>query len=127
MKQPYVEEFKYGNAKATVLHTFETYPSQEARIRNLVANWFADRYQAKTIISVSTGHRQSQWSVCWHSKAYQQKEREMKYWDRQGEKKQRAAAFLEAFESFLAECPPEEEEIEAAEARYSKKYTKIQK
>lgn len=120
MKQPYVEEFRYGEAKATVLHTFETYPSQEARIRNLVANWFAEKYQAKCIISVSTGHRQAQWSVCWHSKTYQEKEQKMKYWDRQGEKKERAAAFLKAFEDFLQECPPNEEEIKEMEAKYSK-------
>ena len=124
MKHPYIEEFKYGNARATVLHTFETYPSQESRLRNLVANWFAEKYQAKCIISVSTGHRQAQWSVCWYSPTYSRKEQDMKYWDRQAEKKQRAAAFLSAFEDFLKQCPPDFDEIEATKARYNKQSQK---
>ena len=46
----------------------------------------------------------------------------MTYNDRLKEKKERAAAFLEAFEAFLDTCPPEEDELRAADVRYQKSH-----
>ena len=76
-KQPYIEEREVGKAKATILHTQETYPSQEEPLRKSIANWFADTYGARTIISVSTGRHQATWQVCWHSPIYNDKEKEI--------------------------------------------------
>lgn len=122
MKKSYTEEFDFGTGKATVVHTRETFPSQEEEIRKFAANWFADNYQARTIVSVSTGRHQSTWSVCWRSDTYIIKEKDMTYNERLKEKKERAELFLKAFEAFLDECPPEEEELDAAAVRYQKSH-----
>ena len=42
MKRSYTEEFDFGTGKATVVHTRETFPSQEEEIRKFAANRFAD-------------------------------------------------------------------------------------
>lgn len=120
MKQPYIEEKIVGKAKATILHIFETYPSQEAPLRKAIANWFADNYQARTIISVNAGCHQATWQVCWYSPIYNIKEKNMTFQEKAFDKRSRADAFLHAFEEFLADCPPTEEELAATKERYRK-------
>lgn len=120
MKQPYIEERMVGKAKATILHTEETYPSQEEPLRKAIANWFADTYGARTIISVSTGRHQATWTVCWHSPIYNIKENKMTFQEKMEDREKRARAFLDAFEDFLNDCPPTEEELEATKERYRK-------
>lgn len=122
MKKSYTEEFDFGTGKATVVHTRETFPSQEEGLRKFAANWFADNYQARTIVSVSTGRHQSTWSICWRSDTYIIKEKDMTYNEKLKEKKERAEAFLKAFEEFLDDCPPEEDELRAADVRYQKSH-----
>lgn len=51
----------------------------------------------------------------------------MTYNDRLKEKKERAAAFLEAFEAFLDTCPPEDDELRAADVRYQKSHEAVEK
>ena len=46
----------------------------------------------------------------------------MTYNDRLKEKKERAESFLKAFEEFLDTCPPEEDELRAADVRYQKSH-----
>lgn len=120
MKQPYIEEKIVGKAKATILHTFETYPSQEAPLRKAIANWFADTYGARTIISVNAGCHQATWQVCWYSPIYYIKEKNMTSQEKASDKRARADAFLHAFEDFLNDCPPGQEELEAMKERYRK-------
>ena len=97
-KQPYIEEREVGKAKATILHTQETYPSQEEQLRKSIANWFAETYDgARTIISVSTGRHQATWQVCWHSPILYNKERYMTFQEKKDDREKRARAFLEAF------------------------------
>lgn len=120
MKQPYIEERVVGASKATILHTEETYPSQEEPLRKAIANWFADNYGARTIISVSTGRHQATWQVCWHSSIYYNKEKDMTFQEKMEDRENRAKAFLQAFEDFLNDCPPTEEELEATKERYRK-------
>lgn len=127
MKQSYIEEFDFGTGRATVVHTRETFPSQEEEIRKFAANWFADNYQARTIVSVSAGRHQSTWSICWRSDTYIIKEKDMTYNDKLKEKKERAELFLKAFEEFLDTCPPEEDELRAADVRYQKSHLAVEK
>ena len=129
-KQPYIEEREVGKAKATILHTQETYPSQEEPLRKSIANWFADTYGARTIISVSTGRHQATWQVCWHSPIYNNREKDMTFQEKKDDREKRAREFLEAFEEFLNDCPPTEEELEATKERYRKaraSYEKMKK
>lgn len=120
MKQPYIEEKIVDKAKATILHTFETYPSQEAPLRKAIANWFANNYQARTIISVNAGCHQATWQVCWYSPIYNNKERDMTFQEKKDDREKRARAFLEAFEDFLNDCPPTKEELDSTKERYRK-------
>ena len=119
-KQPYIEEREVGKAKATILHTQETYPSQEEPLRKAIANWFADTYGARTIISVSSGRHQATWQVCWHSPIYNIKENKMTFQEKMEDREKRERAFLQMFEEFLDDCPPTEEELEATKERYRK-------
>ena len=130
MKQPYIEERVVGKAKATILHTGETYPSQEEPLRKAIANWFADTYGARTIISVSTGRHQATWTVCWHSPIYYIKENKMTFQEKMEDREKRAKEFLAMFEDFLEDCPPTEEELLATKERYRKaraSYEKMKK
>lgn len=120
MKQPYIEEKIVGKAKATILHIFETYPSQEAPLRKAIANWFANNYQARTIISVNAGCHQATWQVCWYSPIYNIKEKNMTFQEKKDDRDKRAREFLKAFEDFLNDCPPGQEELEAMKERYRK-------
>lgn len=129
-KQPYIEEKEVGKAKATILHTEETYPSQEEPLRKSIANWFAETYGARTIISVSTGRHQATWQVCWHSPILYNRERDMTFREKMDDREKRAREFLGAFEEFLKDCPPTEEELEATKERYRKvreSYEKMKK
>ena len=51
----------------------------------------------------------------------------MKYTEKLQEKKERAELFLKAFEEFLDTCPPEEDELRAADVRYQKSHEAVEK
>lgn len=44
----------------------------------------------------------------------------MTFQEKMEDRENRAKAFLQAFEEFLADCPPTEEELEATKERYRK-------
>ena len=54
----------------------------------------------------------------------------MTFREKMDDREKRARAFLEAFEEFLEDCPPTEEELEATKERYRKardSYEKMKK